>query len=847
MPAQQKSIRYQRDAGELVGVFERYNQQWKRDDGLAETAIAQISEETDDGGLIYHTIKGVTPINAFTPGMTYRFWGRWSSHPKYGDQWFFETFLEETPASKSAICLYLEQCDGIGMATAKAIFDAFGQDCIATLRERPDEVAAAVPRLKLEQCRNASALLKRKHGSERAKMDLMTLTHKLGVPAKVVDAALREWGNLAASVIKRNPYRLMQFTGIGFLKADKIWLEFGYSPTRMKRQALCCWNAVNSNRAGHTWIKDGIPRAALDRSISGADVDFERAMELCRRSGLLRFRQDIRGVWISERQKADQESKLARLIEAARLETQAAVESGTLKWPDVATLANVSEHQREELAKATRGVVGVLAGSPGTGKTYTVAELIKAILKLHPYSAIAAAAPTGKAAVRLTESLAKCGVNLTATTIHSLLGIEAGEYGLRFRHRAGNPLPAKFVFVDEASMPDIPLITSLLEARGRRTHLLFIGDPHQLPPIGHGAPLRDLLQCGESIPSGTLSEIQRNAGRGVEICKAIREKRPWSVSPKLELPEENTVLSEQATPAKQIEALEAVLTQFRDSSARKFDPIWDVQVVCALNKKGDLSRKALNTRLQGLLNADGHTIPDCPFRVGDKVVNTKNGQIKSADPIRDQADEDGMVYCANGEQGEVIEVESGRMIVRLESPRRTVIVYRKAKSKDQEAADAAMGDDKESDEEDAGGTSIPTGCSWDLAYAISAHKSQGSEWPVIIVMLDDSSSAKWTTSRQWLYTAISRFQQFCILIGTKQTAMTMCQRDSLFKRQTFLQERIAELRLQADSVKALELIAKETSAADLDGDDAGEFLAITEEVLSAESGEDAAALMESIL
>lgn len=834
-----KSVRNQRQVEELVAVFEGYRQQWKRDDGLTETCIFQASEETTGGGLLMHTMKGTTQIDAFTPGLTYRFWGRWIVHAKYGNQFFVETFLEETPATQSAICLYLEQCKGIGHVTARTIFDNFGERSVEVLRERPEEVANAVPRLTRAQCIEASVLLKTKHRTERAKMEMMTLVHKLGVPSKAVDQALSNWGNQAATVIKRNPYKLMECTGVGFLKADNIWLEFGYSPTRLKRQAYCVWNGVHQQRNGDTWIPVAIPRTVLHRSISGADVDFERAMELCRRANVLRFRTDARGVWVAERVKADQEAKLARLIEAARIESEHARRDGKIRWPSVDEM-NISEHQRAELAKALQGIVGVLAGSPGCGKTYVAAELIKSIQKKYPYSFICAAAPTGKAAVRLTESLAKCGVDLTATTIHSLLGIEAGEFGLRFKFRAGRPLPAKFVFIDEASMPDIPLITSLLEARGRGTHLLFLGDPHQLPPVGHGAPLRDLLECGESIPSGTLSEIHRNSGRGVLVCKAIREKKPWEVSKKLDLDTgENTLLIDKKTVESQIEALESMLHQFKTAKNQKYDPIWDVQVIVAVNSKGPLSRRALNNRLQGVLNPDGYTIEGCPFRVGDKVVNTKNVMVKSADPIRDNADKDGMVYCANGEQGEVIEVEAGRMIVRMESPRRTVIIYRKAQSKDQKAADEALGDEKEGDEESEGTTA--TGCAWDLAYAISAHKSQGSEWPIIIVMLDDSGPAKWATSRQWLYTAISRFKAFCILIGMKQTAMAMCGRDSLFKRMTFLKERIRELR---EETRSLETVACVTNEKITD-----ETIVVSENVPSEETTEDdqQQSLLESIL
>ncbi|MFO0919657.1 MAG: AAA family ATPase, partial [Planctomycetaceae bacterium] len=671
-------------------------------------------------------------------------------------------------------------------------------------RETPEEISAAVSRLTAEQCRVGSDLLKKKQRTERGKMDLMALVHKCGVPKRIVDKALDTWGVNAAEYIRRNPYLLMRFRGIGFLKTDRMYLDFGLNPLRLKRQALACWYAIARDCEGHTWFPIYVARDFLRRHIASSDVDFNGAMELAERSGMLRRRESGGQVWIAERVRADAEDKLARLIETSRIESR---DHGT-KWPDVDQIEELSgpdgEHQREELKKALTGVVAFLAGSPGTGKTFTAAALIKTIMKVFPDLLISAAAPTGKAAVRLTESLEKCGVSLAAKTVHSLLGVKSNsDDGFGFEHDARNPLHSKFVLIDEASMKDTPLFAALLAARPMGGHFLILGDPHQLAPVGHGAPLRDLLRCPESAPSGVLSQIRRNSGRGVQVCAAIREKKPWQASRSLDIDAgENLLIVNSDSPDSQIEALSNLVRKFRDASPRKYNPIWDVQVICAVNKRGELSRKKLNPLLQDLLNADGQGMSDCPFRVGDKIVNLKNGWLKSAKPLEDDCNQDGQVYVANGEQAEVIEVEPGVITAKMTSPVRTILIYRKGKSADQQAAeDAAKGEESESGENGEEGGSSNTGCSWDLGYAISAHKSQGSEWPVVIVMLDTDPAAKRTCSRQWLYTAISRFKQFALLVGTKKTADAMCVRDALFSRKTFLKERVEELKLATEEAE----------------------------------------------
>jgi exodeoxyribonuclease V alpha subunit len=331
-------------------------------------------------------------------------------------------------------------------------------------------------------------------------------------------------------------------------------------------------------------------------------------------------------------------------------------------------------------------------------------------------------------------------------------------------------LPHSFILVDEASMLDTDIMFSLLAARAPGTHIIFVGDTNQLPPVGHGAPLRDFIMAG--VPHGQLTEIQRNSGQIVKTCAEIVEKRRFTASDRIDVEEgKNLKVSAFHTPESQIEYLLDSLPILE----RRWgvDPVWGCQVLVAVNANSPLARKGLNMTLQELLNPNGKQVKESPFRRGDKIICTKNKEFPALDANGGETH-----FVANGEMGEVIEVEEKRTMVRLTSPDRMIIVPR------------GTNDDADDGEESTG-----TGCDWELGYAISAHKSQGSEWPIVFVMLDEYSGARMVMSRQWLYTAISRAKLFCVCIGKKSVADACCQRDSLFKRKTFLRELILEPQL----------------------------------------------------
>jgi exodeoxyribonuclease V alpha subunit len=368
---------------------------------------------------------------------------------------------------------------------------------------------------------------------------------------------------------------------------------------------------------------------------------------------------------------------------------------------------------------------------------------------------IAVGAPTGKAAVRMTETLDKAGISKRARTWYSLLWSlpEDGK------------LPFKVLFGDETSMDDLPLMAAILRARAPGTHLMLVGDPNQLPPVGNGAPFRDMINA--EIASGHLTEIHRNDGQIVIACGRIRDKQSWFDL--CNIPGGNLHFHDETKPDDQLETLDSLLAGLT---------AWESQVLVPLNDKGPVCRKIVNERLQKLYNADGEKIAGSRFRVGEKVVCLKNSWFESYSMISSEFDSEtndrGELYIANGELGEITQAHSKGFCVKLDSTSRTVIVPAKK--------------DLVGGTEDAKETG--TGCNFDLGYALSVHKSQGSSFPHVFILVDDTAGRVCDAS--WVLTAKSRAEKHAHYIGSRQTIERFCRVQRLDERKTFLRERIVE-------------------------------------------------------
>ncbi len=354
-------------------------------------------------------------------------------------------------------------------------------------------------------------------------------------------------------------------------------------------------------------------------------------------------------------------------------------------------------------------------------------------------------------------------LKIKATTIHRLLAPQMktdGSYS--FFYNKFNKLPIQYLIIDEASMLGMSITLSLFQAVPDDCFVLFIGDHHQLPPVEKGAILRDMIAGG--MPHGDLKEIFRNSGKIVECCKEIREGRYFTSSPSASYgagPDNNLRHIETGNNEESVGKMTEVLSAIRQNP--DIDILWSVQVLAFVNEGSELSRKELNLKLQSFLNPFG-AVAVGRYKLGDKVICLKNRMYE-------WTNDHGLLkteFIANGQMGEIID-HAGEMV--------TVLL-------------------KNSKEDKGSRVKVPKSLlvdEWDLGYAISIHKSQGSSWPIVIVAVDHSPRARYMASRQLVYTALSRAEKYCITIGQRKDINDACRKDVMSQRKTGLAELIKEI------------------------------------------------------
>lgn len=786
---------------EIEGRF--HGERFRKGDFLIGTILLPRGE----GEL---AIKGECEPDELEFRKSYRFLGKYSTwkNRRTGQderQFEFQTFVAARAHDRDGVVAYLEAAgkgNGIGRKTAAKAWDRWNSDAVRVIREEPSKLLEINGRLTEEQLTAIQFSLQQSAAIEDATIEVTNLLAGRKFPKTTARSAIKAWGNRAAQVIRRDPYSLMRFRGCGFKLCDALYCELGLDPKRLRRQAIAAWYAVASDTSGNVWYEASWVAEEVRRMIgSGAEPvrAITMAVRLGRRSpnhygalaiqrtdgpdGFLLDDPDAENakIWLGEGRLATHERnaaiRIAKAIDECRPrritvheedggDWEEVVETEPL-WPKVDVIKSVTDHQRTELGKAMQTPIGVLGGSPGTGKTWSVAQLVKSVLAEGKIGLadIAVAGPTGKSAVRVTEQLVAASIPLKARTWHSHLGIGAtnpdtGEQG--FLHNRANPWRYKLMIGDESSMNDLSIFAATLAARPHGCHMLLVGDVYQLPPVGPGAPLRDLI-ASQTVGYGELREIKRNSGGIVEACAAIRDGEPWGEGDNLHILET------------QSDHIQHILKTLRRHTGQ-YDPIWDCQILTAVNDRSQLSRKILNRVLQDELNP-GKKLDGTPFRLGDKVVCLKNGRYTAMDAdldARQETEGDSQeVYVANGEIGKVVRFDEKSIEVELSAPYRLVRVP------------LSKSNDKEGDGESKG-----AGCNWDLAYALSVHKAQGSEFPIAIGVLDPYPGARRICDRSWLYTNISRAREHCYLVGQKAIADSMCRRTMIHKRKTLLRERL---------------------------------------------------------
>ena len=652
-------------------------------------------------------------------GLEYAFEGEWVHDPRFGPQFAFARCRALRPRDLESMRRYLEQRgENIGPTLSGRLIEHYGEQALEVCKLDPERVAREVPGLRLPVAEALAERLRESEADEACALELGELFDGVRVPRAVVERIRTEWGALAAERVREDPYGLIgSFVGIGFTTADALAARAGYAPDdpRRLRAGVLHLLREQAHAGGHTCLPEEqlvLEAAAL---LSVEPFDARQALEtLCERGALVRS-----GGRIAFRHYHEAEIAIATRVR--RL-------SGPRVLPGLPQLDDLAEDQQRALANALGCGVFILTGGPGTGKSYTV----RRILDSFPEARVALAAPTGKAAKRLAELSGR-----EAQTVHRLLEpIYQPGSGFVFRRDAGNRLDLDLVVVDEVSMIDVELMSHLLDALPDRARLILVGDTDQLPAVGAGDVLGDLIASGR-VPCTALTEIKRqDEGLIIRNCHRIRRGEDIEVD---NAHARDFFFVERASE-REIAAELLELVAERLPARFGVDPLRDVQVLVPRRQGTTLSCEALNTELQARLNP-GRRLERSRFAVGDKVIQTRNNYE---------------LEVWNGDLGVVQQIEGRSMLVRFDNPSRVVDL------------DLHRND-------------------LELGYAVTVHKFQGSEARVVVIPVHASAGAL-LLQRAWLYTAVSRARQVCVVVGQRREVRRAIQRDAPQRRYTLLEQ-----------------------------------------------------------
>jgi exodeoxyribonuclease V alpha subunit len=702
--------------------------------------------------------------------------GEWETDPRYGRQLHVSSFVQRLPASPEGIVRYLGSglIKGIGPKKAQKIVDHFGEQTLAILEQQPErlnEVKGISVKDREQIIRGWTAQ------AEVKELHLFLQSHEISI--NMATRIYKQYGQEAIRVVRENPYQMAdEVHGIGFRTADDIAVKLGLPHNSEPRLVAGLKYALTqaANEDGHCFLSAGdlLDRAsemlltsselltpALEQLSQTRDIFI--APPLPRDPALL-AQSTYEEVLTPENPESEGEAEQkriyfapfwhaeqgsARLIRALLRGTSQIPPVSQANWDAVFTfLAErrnivLTQKQREAVQMAYSQKVSILTGGPGTGKSTSLRALLMVLRKRQVR--VALAAPTGRAAKRLTEATG--AVHMPAKTLHRLL--EFVPHDNSYQRNEKNPLPYEFVIVDEVSMIDILLFYHLLKALPPSAHLLLVGDADQLPSVGPGNVLRDLLNS-ETIPCVRLTELFRQAKASQIIVNAHRINAGQLPSLKQEPQSDFYFLPEDDPIRVQRRILDYV--QNRIPRHYHLNPLTDIQVLSPMYK-GPVGVSLLNEELQahlnpsttGMLEWNGHA-----FRLGDKVMQVRNDYDKGV---------------FNGDIGWIRQINKENSTVKVEFPEEAgpLLVEYEFHELDELV----------------------------LAYAVTIHKSQGSEYPAIVVPLVQQHYM--LLQRNLLYTAITRAKRLCIIIGQPRALEVAVKNDRVALRNTGLSERLRAL------------------------------------------------------
>jgi exodeoxyribonuclease V alpha subunit len=695
----------------------------------------------------------VGPLLGAQPGEGLRLRGRWASHPQYGRQFQVEAYTTVLPATIQGIRRYLGSglIKGIGPRMAERIVDHFGQATLEVIEQAPGRLVE-VPGLGPKR----TAMITAAWEEQQAIKEVMVFLQGVGVSTSLGVRIYKTYGDDAIEMVRREPYRLAaDVWGIGFKTADQIARSLGIphdSPQRVKAGLQFALSQATED--GHCYLPQtelvtnatellgvdtGLAERCLEELVAEEGVVAEPLPTAAVSPGLPEG--TGRAIWLVPFHRAERAlaAGLLRLLEdpADRLAWSQVVDwTVALDWLRRTTGVTLAPEQEAAVRLALTERVAMLTGGPGCGKSYTVRAVVT--LALAKQAKILLAAPTGRAAKRLGEL-----AGLEAATLHRLLQLRPGGDAAFDRD---HPLDADLVVVDEASMLDVLLANKLVKAIPPGAHLLFVGDVDQLPSVGAGEVLRDLL-AAERLPRVRLTHIFRQAQQSGVVTNAHRinaGQHPITHG----LADFFLFVEEDSD-----RVADLVVEIVANRLPRRFglDPRQEVQVLCPMHR-GPAGAGVLNERLQAALTPAREGLAERRFggrvyRVGDKVMQLRNNYDK------------GTAGVFNGSVGQVtaLSLEDQELRVRL-------------------------------DEDEEVGYGFDELDELTHAYAVSIHRSQGSEYPCVVVPV--TTSAWLMLKRNLLYTAVTRAKRIVVLVGSRRALAKAVRTPGAGRRYTALTERL---------------------------------------------------------
>lgn len=685
----------------------------------------------------------VGTLMAPTPGEILKMSGEWVNHPKYGEQFKIVHCKTAVPASVYGIQKYLGSglIKGIGPVMAKRIVARFGKDTLDVI-ENDIETLAEVEGIGKKRIR----MVRKAWDDQKEIREVMLFLQTHGVSSGYATKIFKQYGNRSIEVVKKNPYRLAtDIFGIGFITADSIADKLGFakdSELRAEAGILYVLNQLSDD--GHVFypyeplIKKCEEVLGVDREVvAGAlgTLAYNRRVVIeDLNQEVDAFRENNKAVYLAKYHVSETSiaSRLKTLISVSK-SIRKIHSDNAIEWVQKQLAITLAKKQVDAIKCATEKKVMVITGGPGTGKTTIINAILKIFSKLTKKTMLAA--PTGRAAKRMSEATGH-----EAKTIHRMLEYRIQKGG--FQKNEKHPLSSDLLIVDEASMIDTLLMYHLLKAIPEKSTFILVGDVNQLPSVGAGNVLKDIIASG-AVPVVELNEIFRQAKESRIIVNAHKINKGILPSLKPSGPKDDFYFIEQEDPEA---VLKIILELVKERVPRRFglDPIDDIQVLTPMHK-GTVGAENLNAELQKALNPREDEVirGNRSFRLNDKVMQVKNNYDKEV---------------FNGDIGRIIRIDPENQEMTLSFDGRDVVY-------DFADLDEIV-----------------------LAYAVSVHKSQGSEYSAVIIPILTQHYV--LLQRNLIYTGVTRGRKLVVMAGTRKALAIGVKNNRTKKRYTYLRDRL---------------------------------------------------------